>query len=164
MGDEIVALDATHFFRGPAHIVSNGAIRPYVDNGSWNTTSPIHSPFPTNPGLAGDTHTTDVRGNHLIMAAPSNRGGAGAAYLYTHSNRNYQNLDYIPHLVSGQSLVPDTTSSLNFGYGASIISEGLSRSVGTENRERLYNFRRRGPEFSPAAVQRRAHAAKPGDS
>ena len=90
-----------------------------------------------------------VAGNEEIIGAPS---GVGSANLYNASNGNSLCVTLTPF---NSSSSPET-ADVQFGVGASLISEGFyvvggtnTASVNGGNTGLLYDFRQRGPAWAP---------------
>jgi hypothetical protein len=127
----------------------------YKSGNNWNAWPGMNAPI--NGGRFGDTHTADISGDLMIIGAPDDV--SGTAYLYSNLNANWDivfKLQFKPYILdSTTSEMIDDTHPLKFGSGPAIISEGFY-IVGTNNTsvlpDNLYNFRRRGPEWTPLAT------------
>ncbi|MCU0709161.1 MAG: FG-GAP repeat protein, partial [Pirellula sp.] len=107
-------------------------------------------------GFGGSQTISNVGSLVLIGAPTADNGGqpnTGAAYLYN-SNAVYQGVQLRPYRFdsgNGGRTVVDT-SAVQFGVAPSIISDGVyvvgNNSSIASNRF-LYNFRQRGPAWSP---------------
>ncbi|HEV3344393.1 MAG TPA: FG-GAP repeat protein, partial [Pirellulales bacterium] len=160
----IVALQGTQsglnagngqLFAGAPNANSNaGADYAYSISG-FSLSSP--SAFSSGTGVAG---SIAVAGNREIMGAPS---GVGDASLYNANSGNSLNLTLTPFKFdSNTSTETAETANVQFGVGASLISEGfymvggpnsatVNSGTGAADSGLLYDFRQRGPSWTPVA-------------
>jgi hypothetical protein len=154
-GESVALASSSNIYAGAPHIDQSiagpfdiGSVQPYTFNGdTLAARSEIVSPSFQGNGFFGAAESIATRGDRMIVGAPGQRSGGGDAYLYTASSGAYRNLNLRPFTIAGSTTVDDT-AAIHFGVGASIISEGFY-VVGTQDAEKVYNFRRRGPSFSP---------------
>jgi hypothetical protein len=135
LGSELIALDSDRFLASAEYGSGEAAwvYQRYSSTYWWPVQQVQQLTDNTYRFGAGDAITT--RGALTIIGAP----GSSAAYVY--------NSDY-PYLYDDLKLTAFDMSSTTFGAGPAIISEGFYL-VGTESSESLFNFRRRGPEWTP---------------
>ena len=101
-----------------------------------------------------------VAGNEEIIGAPSFNNGVGDAVLYSSTNITEPDATLTPFKFdSNTSTEVDETDQVQFGVGASPISEGFYvvggedtvavNGGGAADSGLLYDFRQRGPAFAP---------------
>jgi len=156
-GSEFAMDTADHFFAGaPDGESAAGRAWSFTESdNAWSTAAYVRSPSHENGDLFGDAHTMVVSGDRMIVGAPG-EDSAGAAFLYDSDgadlNRSFQPFDYDSEHLAMRN---DPNPTLAFGYGPAIISEG-HYLVGTGNtgdaRNKVYNFRQRGPAWTPLAA------------
>ena len=153
IGSEVVARDGSFFFAGRPDA---GGVQAYQWSGSWAPGTSFTGPGATDLDF-GEAHTIGLNGNRVLIGA-SREASAGVAYLHN-SAGTYLNQSFRPFLYNTNPAVlamqDDTNANLRFGYGTAVISEGFY-VVGTDNAtidlNKLYNFRQRGPAWTPLSA------------
>src|SRR5262249_39081563 len=153
----VVALQGSgELFAGAPKANSNaGAVYAYSISGYQLTSSPLT--FSSGTGVAG---SVAVGGNQEIIGAPSFNSGVGNAVLYTSTGVTTANATMTPFKFdSNTSTETGETAGVQFGVGASLISNGffvvggtnsvtVNNGTGALDSGLLYNYRQRGPAWT----------------
>ena len=146
LGSEVVGVPfSTEFFASVPD--ANSLQRYFTTGGSGGS---LGSPDGTNFGA---DEALSINANRMLVGAP---GGNGRAHLYNSSEILQQSFQPFFYNTATSVLEMRThdDANLHFGAGGQIISRGFV-VVGTANdttlENKLYNFRQRGPDFTPVA-------------
>jgi hypothetical protein len=155
----VVALQGTGevFAGAPGAFSKAGAVYAFSING-YQLSLPVF--FSSGTGVTG---SIAVGGNQEIIGSPSFNSGVGNALLYTSTSVTTANATLAPFKFdSNHSTETGETAGVQFGVGASLISNGFFVVGGTNTATvnsgngaldsgLLYDFRQRGPAWTPVA-------------
>src|SRR5258706_3590788 len=126
-------------------------------SGSWVDASPASIARPANTSFCA-SNATDTYGNRILVGAPDDRSGSGAAYLYPVNGSTVQQT-FKPFLYDSRDSDPtkagiqplgmavDTTPP-HFGNRPAIVS-ARNYVVRASAANKLYEYRRAGPAWTP---------------
>jgi hypothetical protein len=144
LGTEVVGVPgSTEFFASLPN--ANSVQRYFTTGGSGGS---LGSPSGTNFGA---NEALSINANRMLIGAPD---GNGRVHLYNSSEVLQQSFQPFFYNTSTSVLEMRThdDTNLHFGAGGQVISRGFV-VVGTANdttlENKLYNFRQRGPDFTP---------------
>ena len=155
-GAEIAVRNANDIYVGQP---GASRVQEYTQYGGYLYTG--SNVFSDGSGFGGN-NTVDASGYRELVGATGAYSGTGVAYLYNSAGSYLQTLQpyyYDKTYITGNlihlgtnTMQVDTNSSLHFGVGDQLISEGFE-IVGTANTNitanEIYDFRQRGPAFTP---------------
>ena len=152
-GTSVAGFNESRFYAND-QIADPGAVNVYERSGdSWSEISTISSPSGLSETGFGATDAITISANYILIGGPHESNGTGAAYLYDATSGAYLGLQLLPYWMNSSGVIEnDSADERGFGMGPSLISEGHyvvgSDPQNTDLPETLYNFRRRGPEWT----------------